>query len=227
MKKLIITAIALIGVAFATAQNCQMEQQDYVEVRGTAKVMVDPNKAEISITLSQEESKGKMTMSQLEDQLAKALKEAGVDAAKQLVLADQSSEAKKHNKGYQFKNYILTVSSATEAQSVFQAFALNGVNNASVTKIWNDKQKDIEMKLKVDAILDAQNSAKTLTGAIGQSIGKAIQITDYSYNNNFVSMDNSSFARKASAVAGVAELPELDFKQIRIEQSVTVRFSLK
>lgn len=224
MKKLLLIAASFIVFTTATAQTCP-QQENYVEVRGVAKTMIDPNKAEISITLSQADSKGKLSMKELEEQLAKALKEAGVDAAKQLVVTNQTSEAEKRNQAYQFKNYILTITSAAEAQNVFDAFAANGVNNATITKVWNDNQDAIIEKLKSEAILDAQNTAKTLTGAIGQSIGSAIQITDFSYNNDVVFYD--AVPRKAMASANVVEsLPTLDFKKIRIERTVSVRFLL-
>lgn len=224
MKKMLLIAASFIVFTTATAQTCP-PQENYVEVRGIAKTMIDPNKAEISITLSQADSKGKLSMKELEEQLAKALKEAGVNAAKQLVVTNQTSEAEKRNQAYQFKNYVLTITSAAEAQNVFDAFAANGVNNATITKVWNDNQDAIIEKLKSEAILDAQNTAKTLTGAIGQSIGSAIQITDFSYNNDVVFYD--AVPRKVMASANAVEsLPTLDFKKIRIERTVSVRFLL-
>lgn len=225
MKKIFLVVVAFMAITAATAQNCT-PPQDYVEVRGVAKAMVDPNKAEISVTLNQADSKGKITMAELEGQLAKALKDAGVDASKQLVLVNQTSEAQKRDKAYQFKSYILTVYSATEAQNVFNVFADNGVKNATITKIWNDKQDEIQEKLKIEAMLNAQNTAKALTGAIGQTIGTAIQITDYSYNEDALLVNNFSVRSKSADTAGVESLPSMDFKKIKIERSVTVRFLL-
>lgn len=228
MKKLVLIAVAFVAFTAAAAQQ-NVNNDPYIEVRGTAKSMIDPNKAEISITLTQADSKGRMSMQELEEQLAKALRDAGVDASKQMVLTDQSSDVQKKNKAYQFKSYTLTVTTATEAQSVFEALSANGVNNASLVKVWNDNQGEIEQQLKSQAILNAQSSAKTLTQALGQSIGKAIQITDFSYNNDFVTMENSSFARKVAGVQAdeAIELPAIEFKKLRVEQSVTVRFELK
>lgn len=225
MKKLLLVVVAFVAFTTATAQTCT-PPQDYVEVRGTAYTMVMPNKAEISITLNQADSKGKLSMKELEDQLAKALKEAGVDTAKQLVIVNQSSEAEKRNKAYQFKSYILTVSSAAEAQTVFDAFANNGVNNATISKVWNDNQKEIVEKLKIEAMQDAQTTAKTLAAAVGQSIGKALQISDNSYTPTFAMMDSGFLARKTSNSGALESLPNLDFQKLKIERNVTVRFAL-
>lgn len=226
MKKILIIAVAIIAIGTVSAQN--VNNDPYVEVRGVAKEQVTPNKAMIEIELNQADSKGKVSMAELESQLAAAMKLADIDVVKQLVLNNQSSDAQKNKKSYQFKSYQLTVSSAAEAQQVFDALKQSGVQNAQLVRIWNDDMKAIEAALKVKAVANAKAEAELLAGALNQNIGKAIVITSFSYNNDGVYMPRM-YAKAASSEmsANSPVLPETEFRALNVEQSVTIRFELK
>lgn len=221
---------AFLIVSSATAQQIVVEKAEpYIEVRGSAQTTIAPNRIEIAISLNQADSKGKVSIQEMETSLAMALKTAGIDATKALVLTDQSSAFQKKQGAYQFKNYLLTLATANEVDQVFAAFADNGINNADIVRAWNDKRDQYEQKLKTEAMLNAQKTAQTLTDAVGQKIGRAIQITDYSSS---VPMYDTSFAM-AKGLTRNAQTPEesplrdVKFREITIVQSVNVRFALE
>lgn len=226
MKKILIVALAVMAIGAVSAQNINTDP--YIEVRGVAKEQVTPNKAIIEIELNQADSKGKVSMADLEAQLAAAMQLAGVDVQKQLVLTDQSTQAQKSNKSYQFKSYQLTVSSATEANQVFDALKASGVQNAQLTRIWNDDIKKIETALKVKAVDNAKLEAQQLAAALNQTIGKAIVVTSFGYTNDGIYMPRMYSKSSINETMDVTpSLPAVDFRPMNVEQSVTIRFELK
>lgn len=221
-----LVAIMALGLQSASAQN-EDKTTPYIEVRGAASTTLVPNKIEVNITLSEADSKGKVKLSELENSLAKALKAAGVDASKQLVVTGQSSAAEKRNNAFQYKSYTLTLTSAEAVDAVFSAFAENGVANARMGRIFNDKQAEVEAKMKVEAILNAKKTATMLVEALGQQIGEAILVQDFSaspvmYDGDF------GMLRASKAANGEVSLPsDLGIRPITVQQSISVRFALK
>lgn len=230
MKKQILIALAAVmtlGLGSAYAQNDCCKSVPYVEVRGAASTTVEPNKIEVYINLNEADSKGKVTLKELESGLASALKKAGVDASKQLVVTSQSSAAAKRNDAYQYKSFQLTLSSQQELTTVFEAFAEFNVANASVGRVWNDRQAQIEMEVKTAAVQNAKKNAAVLAAGLGQTIGVAIMVQDYSSSPE--PMDGSVMLVRSNFAKSAAEsLPsDLQMRKITITQSVTVRFLLQ
>ncbi len=230
MKRTLFIAIALLlsATLSSQAQQINIQNEPYIEVRGSANATVEPNKIDVAISLSEAPSKGKITLKHQEDALAKALKAADIDVKKQLKVVSQSSVGEKRKTIYQFKNYLLTLSSAEQLADVFSAFDEFGVANASVQKTYNDSMEMIRQNLRIEAMKNAQQTATTLTEAVGQTIGSAIQINDYSSD---APVANYTLARTQSKLLGdsqeAVELPQdLSLKPIQITQTITVRFQL-
>lgn len=227
MISLLAAACAVLSVATASAQTVAIEQQKpYIEVRGTAKTTIAPNKIEVAVQLSELPSKGKVTLAEQEKQLATALAEAGVDVKKQLVVTSQSTSGDKRKISYQFKNYLLTVSTAEELGAVFTAFDAHGIQNAKVQRVTNDSQEAVKMQMRVEAMKNAQLTASTLAEAVGQTIGDAILVTDYnggmdSYGNDFTMVRSAKVMMMSEAMPA-----DLQMRPIEVEQNVTVRFLL-
>ncbi|MBR4962617.1 MAG: hypothetical protein IKY54_01800, partial [Muribaculaceae bacterium] len=93
MKKLIF-AIAFVVVSLGLA-SAQEKNESFIDITGTAKVKVIPDRAEIEITLRESDLKGKYSLKKWESKLASALKDAGVDSEKQLSLYRQYTTSAK------------------------------------------------------------------------------------------------------------------------------------
>ncbi|MEG2163045.1 MAG: SIMPL domain-containing protein [Bacteroidales bacterium] len=225
MKKLFIIAAVLLSPLAISAQECQ--EPPYVEVSGNAKTKILPNKAQIEITLRESDNKGKYTMQELESNLAKALKNAGVDAKKQLSLYQQYITTQKKNKIYQYKTYMLVVSTAEEAQNVMDALVAEEISNSSINKIWSSDHKAISDSLKIVAVQNTLSDAKTLAYGLGQTIGDAIRISYYPSRGGIVRNAYGVGAKMDFSEQVAPTLPQVNFDEIEIEENVTVRFQLK
>lgn len=228
MKKIIILTLVLLASATTVASAKQKsEPKPFIEVRGSALTSIAPNKIEVTISLSESQSKGKITLSEQESSLAKALKAADVDIKKQLVVSSQSSSAQKRRGAYQYKNYLLTLYNAEQLATTFDAFNEFGVLSAKVKRTYNDSIDSVRQRLRIEAMNNALSTAKTLSGAVGQSVGSAIEITDYSTDYS-PSSDGPVYSRMASSndSSQSEELAEVSLKPIEISQTLTVRFEL-
>lgn len=225
MKKLIFLSLFAIMALGATAQG--QDNTPYVEVRGTASRLVEPNRIEVLVSLNEADSKGKIKLSALESDLASALKKAGVDASKQLVISSQSSAAQKKAGSFQFKNFLLTLTSANQLEAVFEAFASSGVQNAQIMRMYNVNQKSITAELQVEAMKDSRQTAETLASAIDQKIGSAIQIQYWDNPITPIYMSDNMLRTKSAGVESAPALPDdLKLKPVNIQVSVTVRYFL-
>ena len=81
----------------------------------------------------------------------------------------------------------------------------------------------------MEAANAAQARARMLAQAVGQEIGKAMQIQNYD-NGNAVVYNNIMLARASAKMAdGITfeeSAPTVEFKKIKVESTVTIRFSL-
>lgn len=228
MKKLFF-AIAFVAISLGLA-SAQEKNEAFIDINGSAKVKVIPDRAEIEITLRESDLKGKYTLKEWEDKLALALVNAGVDAKKQLSLYRQYVSPAKRKTINQYKTFKLEVYSAEEAQNVMDELVQNEISTGRLTKVWLADRDAVADSLKVEAIRKAKHDATVLAEAIGQSVGSAIRINYYQsrpavvYRN--VMLKSSGAETMAIAEDSAPVLPQINFEEIEIEENVTVQFVL-
>lgn len=228
MKKLFF-AIAFVAISLGLA-SAQEKNEAFIDINGSAKVKVIPDRAEIEITLRESDLKGKYTLKEWEDKLALALVNAGVDAKKQLSLYRQYVSPAKRKTINQYKTFKLEVYSAEEAQNVMDELVQNEISTGRLTKVWLADRDAVADSLKVEAIRKAKHDATVLAEAIGQSVGSATRINYYPsrpavvYRN--VMLKSSGAETMAIAEDSAPVLPQINFEEIEIEENVTVQFVL-
>lgn len=229
MKRFVLMGVlALFACLPSFSQS--IEDKPYVDVSAYARAKVLPDRAEIEITLKESDNKGRYSMDELEKRLAVALNEAGVDAEKQLSLYRQYVSTDKKRRIYQYKTYKLVVYNAEEAQIVMDALTAQELSNSRIVRTWCEDYKQISDSLKVAAVKNAASDAGVLAGGLGQSIGQALRISYYASRYSGGGVRNTvMLAAKvdaASEEAATVALPKIEFDEIEIEESVSVRFEL-
>ncbi len=228
MKKLFF-AIAFVAISLGLA-SAQEKNEALIDITGSAKVKVIPDRAEIEITLREADLKGKYSLNEWEDKLALALTGAGVDAKKQLSLYRQYVAPAKRKTINQYKTFKLEVYTAEEAQNVMDELVKNEISGGRLTKVWLSSRDAVADSLKVEAIKMAKHDATVLAEAIGQSVGSATRITYYPsrpavvYRN--VMLKSAGAETMALTANAAPALPQIDFEEIEIEENVTVQFIL-
>ena len=230
MRKLVFLAAALAMTLTAAAQT-QEAYPSYIQVNGRAEKEIVPDEFYLSIVIDERDSKGKISVESQQREMIAALRRQGVDVEKQLKVANLSSEFFKKNTSVATAKYQLKLGSAAEAANVWQAHDKLGISDVSILRVSHSNIDALKEEVRVEAIRNAQQSARTLAQAIGQTVGKCFYIWDSNndimpayYNNTMVVRSMKSMDAGSGESAG--EEP-LDFKTIKLQYSVQTKFVLE
>lgn len=228
MKRWIVSAAALLFLLPAAAQM-QEAYPSYIQVYGRAEKEVTPDEFYLQIIINERDSKGKISVESQQRDMIAALKRQGVDIEKQLKVANLSSEFFKKNTSVASAKYQLQLGSAAEVSKAWQALDALGISNVSILRVSHSKIEEFKREVRLDAMRNAQQSAREMAEAVGQTIGKCFYIYDTNSNVMPLYYDNAVVMRsaKATTAGAVAEEEPLDFKTIRLEYSVQAKFVLE
>lgn len=232
--KVMLAAMAVcmsLGMGSAYAQD--VNQTPYIEVTGKSEKYVAPDEIILSIVINEKDYAKKQSLEELEKEMLKALKNAGIDTKKNLTVVDMSSDfnSRKWRKSdiKLSKAYKLKTLTAKQVMQVLLALDEVGISEVSISQIKCTKIEQYKDEARAEAMRDAKRKAKILTDAIDQPLGKAIYISEYDYTpaRNY---NRPMLQIKASSVAENAivdnDVPDLDFENIKIDCRVNVRFAL-
>lgn len=230
MKRILLLTV---GVLFAMTAAAQTKEAypSYIQVNGHAEREVTPDEFYLSIVLDERDSKGKISLENQRREMTAELKRLGVDVEKQLKVANLSSEFFKKKSSVARAKYQLQLGSAAEVAKVWQALDALNISNVSIQKVTHSKLAQFKSEIRIEAIRNARENARTLAEAIDQQIGSCFYIYDNN-NDNLYYYDNSVMVRsmKIRGTAGVEEAAEeevVEFKNIKIEYNVQTKFVLE
>jgi len=219
--------------AMAQVGDKNFIDQNYIEVTGKAEMQIVPDLIYLKITLSEKDSKNKVSVTEMEKKMTDKFTELGIDVKKDLFVNDLLSfyRGKFISKADVIltKEYQLVVHNAKTAGKVFVELEKLDISNVSVERLDHTKIEEFRKEVKVSAIKAAKEKAESLTKAIDQNIGKALYIQELDNTLNDYRSSNSIRLRGVSSVHddyNSKEL-ELDFEKIKLEYSIIVRFELK
>lgn len=225
MKRILLTLVAVI--ALAVSASAQADLRPTVSVNGQAKITAPLDEIFLSITLKESDSKGKIDLEQQRVAMLRALRKCGVNTEEQLRLADMASSFFKRKGSLASSQYELKVGSAEEARKVFEALDDAGIANVNIARATCSKLEEYRSEARREAIRNAKARAEELATAIGQSIGSCYEINDYSNSQPVVYRTN--MLTKSAMADGLVEEsaePEVEFKPIEINYSVSAKFIL-
>ena len=225
MKRTLLTLVAVI--ALAVSASAQADLRPTVSVNGQAKITAPLDEIFLSITLKESDSKGKIDLEQQRVAMLRALRKCGVNTEEQLRLADMASSFFKRKGSLASSQYELKVGSAEEARKVFEALDDAGIANVNIARATCSKIEEYRSEARREAIRNAKARAEELATAIGQSIGACYEINDYSNSQPVVYRAN--MLTKSAMADGLVEEsaePEVEFKPIEINYSVSAKFIL-
>ena len=232
MKRIIFGAVALLTfIAFTTTDASAQELGQTiptVSVNGSAQLKVLPDEIYISIKLDESDTKGKVTLEEQRRNMFAALKKVGVDAEKQLSVVDMNSSYYRRKGALAVTQYELKVSTAEAVGKVFEALEKAGIPNVNVTRTAYSKMEELRSEARKAAMVNAQQRARELAEAVGQSVGACYEINDYTTTSQpVVYRSKVMMANSASLDAATEEAePNVEFEQIVINYNVSAKFLL-
>jgi uncharacterized protein YggE len=229
MKKLFILAALLATTVGAFAQNVDLRRK--IEVTGIAEQEVTPDIINVTISL-QEYMDGKkhIAINDLEDQLEKAVKDAGIPSSDFTVnnvsAWNNTYQKKKAPDFLASKQYGLRVRDLNKFNQIMSKIDPKGIQSTNIESYDYSKMADLKRDLKIKALLAARDKATYLLAALGEKVGSPINITE---------SDNSSFPQprvyantmmfKASADSNVGD-SDISFKTIKLNFQIQAVFEI-
>lgn len=231
MKRLLFLPLMLITIMMSAQISKNFIDQNYIEVTGKAEIEVVPNQIYLTITISESDTKGKVSVESLEKDMMKALIGMGINVEKDLVVKDMASNFKEYwlrsKTIFTSKQYQLLVKDATTAGKVFQQLEKLGISNLEIEKVDHSEMEKFKREVKVKAVIDAKEKAESMASAIGQVAGKALYIREMESYYNPMRQQKIMVRGVAMMEAQDAALPEIGFESIKLEYSVQAYFEMK
>ena len=178
----------------------------------------------------------KITIENQETKLKTLIKDLGIEV-KNLTLNDANADyenVKLFSKDVLTKkNYSLKVKDAETVGKVFQQLEKLEITDAFVSRLNHSKLDSLKKEVKIMAIKAAKNKATYLLNAIDEQIGKALIVEER--ENNLAQFGNSK-VRGNSMLSnfriGRGDKQEdinneIQFKKIKIEAFIFVKFGIK
>lgn len=227
MKRGIVLVAALMLTTSLYAQQTNVMDQPYIEVSGQAEVEVVPDKIYVQITIDGD-SKGQETVLQQEKEMVQRFDVLGIDVEKKLVVQELFNSALKSNKVTTSKIYRLEVNSATQLAHVFQALQAIGIAQAEIESVDISNKEELIQQIRAEAAKNARKNALVLANALGQELGKALYVQDYSTSPyEYMNMSTRDYAMAEVREVVAEAAPVLEFQKVTLNSSVRVRFLLK
>lgn len=208
--------------------------QPYIEVNGVGDTLITPNEIFVDVIVSESDTKDKKSIEELEQNLIRSLKGVGINTDKDLVTKSFDSKFSWVNfstKVVKTKTYQVKVNSGAMLNKLFNALEQAKIANATVSKISHTDMINIQMACRTKAIKNAKAKAVALITPLGQTVGPAIYIGNYSaaFEQKMGNPQQSYAGGKKMIVRAENSFGDggIEFEQIKIEEIVEARFVLK
>lgn len=224
--------LLLLFLPFA-AMAQSSDEEPHISITGRAEREVTPDDFWLSITLSEEDSKGRETLEEQQRRMVEGLQNIGIDTEKELRLKENSSDYFRRGQSLASARFELRLHSPQQLWQAFQLLSDQGLSQVALERVAFIRIEQIEQELRREAILDARTSAEELATALGQSIGPCLYIQDWNQTPqppqlkrsvNLTSADFAEFAETGDAVA--EENTALDFQAVKLSYQVQAKFRL-
>jgi uncharacterized protein YggE len=234
MKKLLSLAIVTLFSLSAMAQQVDLRKK--INVSGSAEAEVMPDIIYISISLKEYlkdgNSKKKVEITTLENELFKAVQDAGI-AKENLTITNLSSYTataqKKKNPDYlASKQYRLKVTDLNKWNTIIDDVDPKGVAYTNIDSYDYSKIENLKKELQIKAMQAAKAKATYLVEALGDKLGSALDIQEIN-SGNFqpqAMYRNVTMKAESADMAGGAPA-EIDFKKIKLNFVMNVVFEIK
>ena len=227
MKKLFILA-AFITLSYgAFAQSIDTRRK--IEVVGLSEQEVTPDIINVSISLKEYlNGKTKVTIEQLENQLVKAVNDAGI-AKTDFTVNNLSSynyeyQKKKNPDFLASKQYGIRFADLNKFNQIISKLDPKGIQSTNIDSYDYSKINQLKNELKLKALLSAKEKATFLVNGLGEKLGPVLNIME-SDNSSFPQARNVMYMAKGAMESDVAE-SNIDFKKIKLSFQINAVFEI-
>ena len=217
------------------SQTKNFLDKPYLETTAKVDTLVQPNIIHLAILIREKDERNKISVEAMETKMIEKLESLGIDIKKQLTLSDLASNFKKYFLKQQDilkdKAYNLKVFDSQTAGRVLVELEQIGISNVSLDKTEYSEINNLRLQLKSMAVEKAKIQAEFLVKPLNQKIVKAIHITDtfYQHYDNFMNQGLNEVVVVGYSSKAKQEYapPAIEFKPIKVESEVSIKFEIE
>ena len=235
--KFIFAIFFLLLSFFSIGQSDLVLKQElskpFIEVTGTSSLEVMPDMISISIILTNKIiDKQQFNIQEQEKKLKQVLIENKIDLSFLSLVTSLSQIITKKEKEIGFeviKIYMLQLSSAEQVSKIFRELQDLNIKEASIEKVEHSKIDSLRKQVRISAIKAAKNKAEYLLDAIGEQIGKPIEVREIVENSLFKEnfMSNTSSVANQLETNNEEEKSGIGFEKIKIKFTYFIKYLIK
>ncbi len=180
--------ILLITSITMTAQTNVLEP--LVNVTGEGKIKAVPDGVDIKVRVESQGNEARAVKTENDqtiDAVIKFLRSQGIDSKNfQTEYINLNKNYDYNKKIYKYTaNQTLTIKlkDLTKYEGTMSGLLSSGINRIDGVQFTASAMEELKAQARVNAILNAKEKAKAYAGALGQSIGKAVQISESGSSN--------------------------------------------
>jgi uncharacterized protein YggE len=232
MKKLL--AIAFVALLSISASAQQVDLRKKISVSGTSELEVTPDIIYLSLSLKEylkdNNSKKKVDITTLENQLFAAVQKAGLDkdnlTINNLSSYNYATEKKKNPDFLASKQYRLKVSDLNKWNDIIAAVDAKGIAYTNIESYDYSKIESLKADLKIKALKAAKVKATYLVEALGDKLGGVIDIQEVN-NEMYPQPMRVSMMMKSSMADAESAPADIDFKKIKLSYTMNTVFEIR
>lgn len=224
----------LIVCQLSNGQTKNFIDQPYLETTAKVDTLIKPDIIYLDILIREKDERNKISVEEMESKMIQKLKSLGIDTEKQLTLSDLGSNFKKYflkqKDIMKDKAYELKIFDSKTAGKVLVGLEEIGISNVNLDKTEYSKMEELKLELKSKAVIKAKKQADYLVRPLNQKLTRAIHITDKYYENyNYFNGDLQEVVVMGYSNKNKQEYvpPSIEFKPIRVESEVTIKFGIE
>lgn len=219
-------------LAFVTLQSYSQSKnfidRPYLETAAVVDTLVIPDRIYLSILITEADTRGKISVEELENKMNITLLSLGIDTKKQLYLSDVASNFKNYFlRGKDIlknKAYTLLVYDAETVGKVILGLESINISNIGFTKAEFSKMEQLKLGLRQKAVAQAKLQGESLLTPLNQNLGKAMYISDM--NTNIYFREAAMVKVNTLSTEDIAAPIDIEFEKIKIEARVNVTFEI-
>lgn len=234
MKRSLLILGLVLTCQISNAQTKNFIDQAYLETTAMVDTLIAPDLIYLDILISEKDERNRVSVEDMESKMIQQLKSLGIDTEEQLTLSDLASNFRKYflkqKDIMKDKAYELKVFDSQTAGKVIVGLEAIGISNVNLDRTEYSKMEALQLDLKSKAVAKARIQADFLVKPLNQQITRAIHIADRTYET----YADFSGELQEVVVLGYAgrsqqeyEPPAIEFKPIRVESEVSIKFALE
>lgn len=206
-----------------------------IEVVGYAEKEIVPDIIYLNISLREYKSKNNqiVAIENLEKQLAKAVKEAGIkdeDFQIENIYGNNNWWWRKKKDDPEFlasKRYRLKLNDLSKINQLLSKLDPLGIEQMNISEYDHSKIEEYKRELKVEALKSAKDKANYLVQSIDQQLGEAIEIHEIEAGGPVYPMFESRMSAKMMDGSGTDMGNDIGFRTIKIRADIRAVFRIQ